>query len=164
MKTLLKHLSCFCLFFIFGANYAIAQNYQHDFDQVVKKVDDLLWYEKVGDIAHIDKVTFAAPPAGKKRILPGWAPETNWNSGLISSSLKVWIPTRNILWSFSRIVVYMRISTRITPISSGNWSPRNTSWSPLNTGVARGMARLLTIISITEDWKTRMSTLVVIIW
>ncbi len=45
MKTLLKHLSCFCLFFIFGANYAIAQNYQHDFDQVVKKVDDLLWYE-----------------------------------------------------------------------------------------------------------------------
>lgn len=56
MKTLLKHLSCFCLFFIFGANYAIAQNYQHDFDQVVKKVDDLLWYEKVGDIAHIDKV------------------------------------------------------------------------------------------------------------
>mgnify|MGYP001534277049 CR=1 FL=1 len=56
MKTLLKHLSCFCLFFIFGTNYAIAQNYQHDFDQVVKKVDDLLWYEKVGDIAHIDKV------------------------------------------------------------------------------------------------------------
>ena len=53
MKTLLKHLSCFCLFFIFGADYAIAQNYQHDFDQVVKKVDDLLWYEKVGDIAHI---------------------------------------------------------------------------------------------------------------
>ena len=56
MKTLLKHLSCFCLFFIFGADYAIAQNYQHDFDQVVKKVDDLLWYEKVRDIAHIDKV------------------------------------------------------------------------------------------------------------
>ena len=61
MKTLLKHLSCFCLFFIFGTNYAIAQNYQHDFDQVVKKVDDLLWYEKVGDIAHIDKVYLCGP-------------------------------------------------------------------------------------------------------
>lgn len=71
MKTLLKHLSCFCLFFIFGANYAIAQNYQHDFDQVVKKVDDLLWYEKVGDIAISTKSTFAAPPAGKEAILPG---------------------------------------------------------------------------------------------
>ena len=59
MKTLLKHLFYFCLFFIFGTNYAIAQNYQHDFDQVVKKVDDLLWYEKVGDIAHIVRELFA---------------------------------------------------------------------------------------------------------
>ena len=66
MKTLLKHLSCFCLFFIFGTNYAIAQNYQHDFDQVVKKVDDLLWYEKVGDIAHIDKVYLCGPARWKE--------------------------------------------------------------------------------------------------
>ena len=89
MKTLLKHLSCFCLFFIFGANYAIAQNYQHDFDQVVKKVDDLLWYEKVGDIAHIDKVYLCGPARWKE------ANPTGMSAG---NELKFWtyifIPTR----------------------------------------------------------------------
>ena len=35
---------------------AAAQDSQHAFDEVMKKVDDLLWYEKVGDIAYIDKV------------------------------------------------------------------------------------------------------------
>ena len=81
MKTLLKHLSCFCLFFIFGANYAIAQNYQHDFDQVVKKVDDLLWYEKVGDIAHIDKVFLCGPARWK---------ETNPTGMSAGNELKFW--------------------------------------------------------------------------
>ena len=81
MKTLLKHLSCFCLFFIFGANYAIAQNYQHDFDQVVKKVDDLLWYEKVGDIAHIDKVYLCGPARWK---------ETNPTGMSAGNELKFW--------------------------------------------------------------------------
>lgn len=81
MKTLLKHLSCFCLFFIFGTNYAIAQNYQHDFDQVVKKVDDLLWYEKVGDIAHIDKVYLCGPAHWK---------ETNPTGMSAGNELKFW--------------------------------------------------------------------------
>ena len=81
MKTLLKHLSCFCLFFIFGADYAIAQNYQHDFDQVVKKVDDLLWYEKVGDIAHIDKVYLCGPARWK---------ETNPTGMSAGNELKFW--------------------------------------------------------------------------
>ena len=81
MKTLLKHLSCFCLFFIFGTNYAIAQNYQHDFDQVVKKVDDLLWYEKVGDIAHIDKVYLCGPARWK---------ETNPTGMSAGNELKFW--------------------------------------------------------------------------
>ena len=97
MKTLLKHLSCFCLFFIFGADYAIAQNYQHDFDQVVKKVDDLLWYEKVGDIAHIDKVYLCGPARWKETNPTGMSAGNELKFWLISSSLKVWIPTRNIL-------------------------------------------------------------------
>ena len=33
-----------------------AQLSVHQFDQLMKKIDDVLWYEKVGDIAHVDKV------------------------------------------------------------------------------------------------------------
>ncbi|MCL2502463.1 MAG: prolyl oligopeptidase family serine peptidase, partial [Bacteroidales bacterium] len=35
---------------------------RHTFDVLEKKIDDLLWYEKVGDIAWIDKVFLAGPP------------------------------------------------------------------------------------------------------
>ena len=30
-----------------------AQLSVHQFDQLMKKIDDVLWYEKVGDIAHV---------------------------------------------------------------------------------------------------------------
>lgn len=35
---------------------------QHRLDQVEKKVDDLLWFQRVGDVAFIDKVYIAGPP------------------------------------------------------------------------------------------------------
>ena len=146
------------------ANYAIAQNYQHDFDQVVKKVDDLLWYEKVGDIAHIDKVYLCGPARWK---------ETNPTGMSAGNELKFWtyifIPKsvdpdkKYPLIVLPHSGVHADFNTYYAHIVR-ELIARNTSWSPLNTGVARGMARLLTIISITEDWKTRMSTLVVIIW
>jgi dipeptidyl aminopeptidase/acylaminoacyl peptidase len=38
---------------------------RHRLDILEKKIDDVLWFERVGDIAHIDKVFLAgAPPAG----------------------------------------------------------------------------------------------------
>jgi dipeptidyl aminopeptidase/acylaminoacyl peptidase len=40
---------------------------QHDFDMVIKKADDILWYNKVGDIAYIDKVYLTGPPLAKER-------------------------------------------------------------------------------------------------
>lgn len=38
----------------------------HTFDILEKKIDDLLWYEKVGDVAWIDKVYLAGPPRWKE--------------------------------------------------------------------------------------------------
>lgn len=38
------------------------ENQSHSFDEVMKKVDDLLWYEKVGDVAFVDKVYLCGPP------------------------------------------------------------------------------------------------------
>ena len=38
----------------------------HQFDQLMKKIDDVLWYEKVGDIAHVDKVILCGPPRWKE--------------------------------------------------------------------------------------------------
>lgn len=34
----------------------------HDFDVVVKKLEDVLWYERVGDVAYVDKVRLTGPP------------------------------------------------------------------------------------------------------
>jgi dipeptidyl aminopeptidase/acylaminoacyl peptidase len=35
---------------------------QHNFNQVQKGLEDLLWYQKVGDVAYIDKVYITGPP------------------------------------------------------------------------------------------------------
>ncbi len=37
-------------------------NLRHSFNRLQKQIDDLLWYEKVGDIAFIDKVYLTGPP------------------------------------------------------------------------------------------------------
>lgn len=41
------------------------QALDHRLDRLEKMVDDLLWYEKVGDVANIDKVFIVGPPAAK---------------------------------------------------------------------------------------------------
>ena len=38
------------------------EDLDHRLDQLAKALDDILWYHKVGDIAHIDKVQFVGPP------------------------------------------------------------------------------------------------------
>jgi dipeptidyl aminopeptidase/acylaminoacyl peptidase len=37
----------------------------HAFDEVLKKIDDVLWYERVGDVADVDKVYYASVPNPK---------------------------------------------------------------------------------------------------
>lgn len=41
------------------------ENLNHRIDVVQKKVDDLLWFQRIGDIAFIDKVYLAGPPRWK---------------------------------------------------------------------------------------------------
>lgn len=35
---------------------------RYDFDQLMKKVDDVLWFDRVGDVAIVDKVYLTGPP------------------------------------------------------------------------------------------------------
>lgn len=39
----------------------------HSFDMVEKQIDDILWYNKIGDIAEIDKIRITGPPP---RVIP----------------------------------------------------------------------------------------------
>lgn len=39
---------------------------QHTFDVLNKKIDDLLWFERIGDVAHVDKVYIYGPPKWKE--------------------------------------------------------------------------------------------------
>ena len=38
------------------------ENLSHRLDVLEKKIDDIYWYEKVGDVAWIDKVFMTGPP------------------------------------------------------------------------------------------------------
>ena len=58
-------LLLFAILFISLLNAISAQNNQHASDQIIKKIDDLLWYEKIGDIAYIDKVYISGEPKAK---------------------------------------------------------------------------------------------------
>ncbi len=40
---------------------------RHRLDEVEKGIDDVLWYHKVGDVAHIDKVYMTGPPLWKEK-------------------------------------------------------------------------------------------------
>jgi dipeptidyl aminopeptidase/acylaminoacyl peptidase len=42
------------------------ENLNHRIDVVEKMIDDLLWYQKVGDIAHVDKQYIYGPPKWKE--------------------------------------------------------------------------------------------------
>lgn len=82
----MKHtLFAFTLFCLFGvslsaqvSNEALLEeikslrnqvsNMRHQFDQVDKAIDDVVWYNKVGDIAFIDKVGLTGPPLGDQKF------------------------------------------------------------------------------------------------
>jgi dipeptidyl aminopeptidase/acylaminoacyl peptidase len=44
------------------------ENLRHRLDILEKAIDDVLWYHKVGDMAHIDKVRHVGPPLSKRQI------------------------------------------------------------------------------------------------
>ena len=43
------------------------ENLDHKIDQLQKQIDDILWYNKVGDIAHVDKLYIYGPPKWKEQ-------------------------------------------------------------------------------------------------
>ncbi len=49
------------------AGPAAPSDRDHNHDSVMKAIDDLLWYHKLGDIAEIDKARFTGPPP---RVIP----------------------------------------------------------------------------------------------
>src|SRR5665648_316183 len=38
----------------------------HRLDMLEKKIDDLLWFDRVGDVAYIDKIYITGPPPAKE--------------------------------------------------------------------------------------------------
>ncbi|MFQ5627301.1 MAG: alpha/beta hydrolase family protein [bacterium] len=42
-------------------------NLRHSFNRISKAIDDVAWYHKVGDVAHIDKVYLTGPPKWKEK-------------------------------------------------------------------------------------------------
>ncbi len=43
------------------------KDYDHTCDEILKKIDDVLWFERVGDVAYVDKVYICGPPRWKEK-------------------------------------------------------------------------------------------------
>lgn len=43
------------------------ENLEHRLDQMQKSIDDILWFERVGDVAFVDKVYITGPPKWKEK-------------------------------------------------------------------------------------------------
>ncbi len=41
-------------------------NDDHTYDEILKKIDDVLWFDRVGDVAYVDKVYICGPPRWKE--------------------------------------------------------------------------------------------------
>ena len=46
---------------------SMIKNTSHTYDQIIKKVDDLMWRDMLGDIAFVDKVRLTGPPRWKAK-------------------------------------------------------------------------------------------------
>jgi len=74
---LLKNFTGFCIAVLSSVHLVLAQaqssdsalrvleDYEHRIDELEKAVDDILWYQRVGDVAFIDKVFIVGPPPAK---------------------------------------------------------------------------------------------------
>lgn len=65
-------------------------NLRHRLDILEKKIDDVLWFERVGDVAHIDKVFLAGDPpanAAGSTTLAGTNPVKFWSYVLIPKGI-----------------------------------------------------------------------------
>jgi len=68
------------------------ENLDHRLDQLAKMIDDVLWYEKVGDIAHVDKLYIYGPPKWKEKNPTGKGagnPVKFWTYVFMPSNLDV---------------------------------------------------------------------------
>ena len=85
LKTrVMKQLKTVIAFLVLSTNLIIAQDFQgvkqdleklsesgegmeHRIDQLSKQIDDLMWQQKVGDIAFVDKLIICGPPKWKEK-------------------------------------------------------------------------------------------------
>lgn len=80
----MKRLTIFTILSLFFLNITVAQTYEelqkevealrssvsnlrHSFSSISKAVDDIMFYNKLGDVAYIDKVELTGPPLGKEK-------------------------------------------------------------------------------------------------
>jgi len=68
------------------------ENLDHRLDQLAKMIDDVLWYEKVGDVAHVDKLYIYGPAKWKEKNPTGKGagnPVKFWTYVFIPSNLDI---------------------------------------------------------------------------
>ena len=95
------------------------ESLNHRLDVVEKKIDDVQWFNRIGDIAYIDKVYMTGPPLARESNPTAQGAGILLNSGRISFFLKTLILQKNTRFSYSLMVgVHSNFSTYYTHIIS----------------------------------------------
>jgi dipeptidyl aminopeptidase/acylaminoacyl peptidase len=107
----MKKLTIFTILSLFFLNIATAQTYEelqkevealrssvsnlrHSFNSISKAVDDVMFYNKLGDVAYIDKVELTGPPLGeeKREKMSGGAANPSYYTNPLRFKTYVFIP------------------------------------------------------------------------
>ncbi len=69
-------------------------NLRHSFNQVSKAIDDVLFYNKLEDVAYIDKVMLTGPPLGadKRKAMSGGAANPSYYTNPLRFNTYIFIP------------------------------------------------------------------------
>jgi len=67
----------------------------HRIDVLEKSIDDLMWFQRLGDVAYIDKLYMTGPPLWKEKIKMHKAQEILLNFGHTYLFLKILMHQRN---------------------------------------------------------------------
>ena len=107
----MKKLGILSILLLFSLNIVSAQTYEelqkeveslrgsisnlrHSFNSINKAVDDIMFYNKIGDVAYIDKVELTGPPLGKEKRekMSGGAANPSYYTNPLKFKTYIFIP------------------------------------------------------------------------
>ena len=129
-------------------------DYEHRFDILEKQIDDIQWFNRLSDVAHVDKVRLTSTPRWKPKDKKDRFAGNKFTP--TCSYQKTSTRTRNIRLSCFHTAVYTPTFQRITITLFANCLRKAMRWFPPNIAEVQVTEKTCMKTSITADAKTTM--------